>query len=176
MVVAAVTGRRIDHFQVFRPGEGVTYSAKRGSVPAGSWGRRLATPRHRWSVPGCGPPRHRSCRAAPPHPRRGLLASPTSAPRTTPSSARSTAANTHAIAAAIPPQIRAVAHVLVQEHLLAVHPGTADPSPTGRRFGRRPTDHHPQQRSTSPMASRSTVGYSRNRSDRPTVKRWTPSP
>ncbi len=34
MVVAAVTGRRINHFQVFRPGEGVTYSAKRGWGPS----------------------------------------------------------------------------------------------------------------------------------------------
>lgn len=34
MVVAAVTGSRIDHFQVFGPGEGVTYSAKQGWGPS----------------------------------------------------------------------------------------------------------------------------------------------
>ena len=33
MVVAAVSGRRIDHFQVFGPGEGVTQSAARGWGP-----------------------------------------------------------------------------------------------------------------------------------------------
>jgi DNA-binding XRE family transcriptional regulator len=34
IVVAAVTGRRIDHFQVFGPGQRVAYSAKRGRGPS----------------------------------------------------------------------------------------------------------------------------------------------
>ena len=55
MVVAAVTGRRIDHFQVFRPGEGVTYSAKRGWGPSRILGPRPATLRHRSSVSGVRP-------------------------------------------------------------------------------------------------------------------------